>query len=192
MASPAWWCRGGKASSITTSCTPPLTRTSIRRICRPLSPRAEFIRQIKTARFCRAVQTADKPRRIFGGVLFCAAMSGFSRARMSGQARLGRWAQRQSDLFDVLGCGSEQALEGDGEQAPEAGIAVAVELLGVGEGPLDRLLAPLVDALAPGSETVCVGSFARLGPDVADDETGRVAARSTLREQTGGPANPRI
>ena len=63
-------------------------------------------------------------------------------------------------------------------EPPETGIAVAMELLGVGEGALDCFLAALVDALTPWRETVCVGSFPCVGPDVTDDEAGRVAARS--------------
>jgi len=39
----------------------------------------------------------------------------------------------QGDFLDVLGGGGEQALACDGNQSSEAGIAVAVRLLGVGK-----------------------------------------------------------
>src|SRR5580765_1618801 len=41
MASPAWWCLGGKANSIARSCTPISTNRSIRPIWRPRSPRTD-------------------------------------------------------------------------------------------------------------------------------------------------------
>jgi hypothetical protein len=51
-------------------------------------------------------------------------------------------------FFDVCG-GGEQALAGDGKQASEAGIAMAVELLGVGKGTFHPFLAPLVNSVCP-------------------------------------------
>jgi hypothetical protein len=50
--------------------------------------------------------------------------------------RLG--AERQGHLFDVLGCGGKQTLGAYTDQSSEAGIAMAVQLLGVGEGAFDR------------------------------------------------------
>jgi hypothetical protein len=53
--------------------------------------------------------------------------------------------------FRDVPCGEgEQALAGHGEEASKAGVAVAVELLGLGKGTFDGLLATLVDSLAPG------------------------------------------
>src|ERR1700750_1029458 len=101
----------------------------------------------------------------------------------------GPWRPCEGDLLDVLGGGGKQALEGNGRQAPETGITVPVELFGVGKGALDRLLAPLVDTLAPRGETVCVGSFARVGPDMANDEAGGVAARCARRKQWACPCD---
>jgi len=77
--------------------------------------------------------------------------------------------EREGDLLDVLGGGSEQALTRDGDQSAEAGVAVAMELLGVGEGAFDGLLAPAVDAFAPWVQAVSVGALAGIGPDVAGD-----------------------
>src|SRR5690606_17061515 len=51
----------------------------------------------------------------------------------------------------------------------EACVAVAVQLLGVGEGTLDGLLAALVDGLAPWRQAVGVGALAFIGPDVTGD-----------------------
>ena len=88
----------------------------------------------------------------------------------------GLWSESKGDFLDVLSGGGEQALGGDSQQTSEAGVAVAVKLFGVGKGTFDRLLAPLVDALSPGSKTMGVGSFARVGPDMARDQSGGIAA----------------
>jgi len=56
----------------------------------------------------------------------------------------------KSDLFDVVGGGSEEALAGHGKQTSEASLAMAVELLGVGKRSFQGLLAALVDSLAHG------------------------------------------
>ena len=84
--------------------------------------------------------------------------------------------QGESNLLDVLCRGGEQALTGDGKEASEAGIAVAVELLGVGERTFDRLLSALVDSLAPRGEPMSIGPLAGIGPDMAGDQAGSVGA----------------
>jgi len=69
-----------------------------------------------------------------------------------GLRHAGLWCfgPRHCDLLDVLGCGGQQALACDADLTSEAGIAVAVQLLGVGKGAFDRLLSAFVDRLAPG------------------------------------------
>ncbi len=80
---------------------------------------------------------------------------------------MGLRAESEGHFLDVLcGCG-EQALAVDGEVAAETSVAVAVELLGVGEGTFDRLLPALVDTLAPWGEPMSIGTLARVGPDMA-------------------------
>lgn len=61
-------------------------------------------------------------------------------------------------------------------QTSEAGIAVAEELLGVGEGALDGLLAAAVDGFAPCRQTVGVGALTFVLPDMTGDQPGRVRA----------------
>ena len=87
--------------------------------------------------------------------------------RYSGQ--YGPGSQGEIDLLDVLCGGGEQALAGDGEEASKAGVAVAVELLGVGERSFDGLLAALVDTLAPRGEPMIIGTLAGAGPNMAND-----------------------
>ena len=55
----------------------------------------------------------------------------------------GARAEREGDLLDVLGGGGDQALDAHAGQTSEAGVAVAVQLLGVGEGAFDGFLARL-------------------------------------------------
>ena len=85
--------------------------------------------------------------------------------------------QGESNLLDVLCGGGEQALAGDGKKASEAGIAVAVELLGVGEGTFDSFLAALVKALSPWGKPIGIRPLAGIGPNVANDQSGGVAVR---------------
>jgi len=66
-----------------------------------------------------------------------------------------------------LGGGGEQTLGFDGGEAPEPGVSVSVQLLGIGKGPLDRLLSPFVEAFAPVGEAVSIGFVPRILPDVA-------------------------
>ena len=114
----------------------------------------------------RRPQTADKPRRFSAG--FCFEDGGAEGVqRYSGQ--YGPGSQGESDLLDVLCGGGEQALAGDGEEASKAGVAVAVELLGVGERTFDGLLAALVDTLAPRGEPMSIGTLAGAGPNMAND-----------------------
>jgi hypothetical protein len=61
-------------------------------------------------------------------------------AVLQGSGGYGLEGQRESNFLDVLGGGGEQTLAGDGEETAEARVAMAVELLGVGEGALDGLL----------------------------------------------------
>ena len=56
--------------------------------------------------------------------------------------------KHQSDLLDVLCGGGEQALLLDSCQAAHSGVAVSVQLFGVGEASLHRLFSAFVDALA--------------------------------------------
>ena len=94
---------------------------------------------------------------------------------MSGWDQPGRHGEGY--FLDVLGGGGEEALTADGEQPPEAGVAVAVKLFGVGKGAFDGLLTALVDAFAPGRKTVSIDTFSGLGPDMADDQSGGAAVR---------------
>ena len=75
------------------------------------------------------------------GFCFADDLSGFS-------GRHGWRCQGESDFLYVLGGCGEQALAGDGKQAAKARVAMTVQLLGVGEGALNGLLAALVNALA--------------------------------------------
>jgi hypothetical protein len=60
-----------------------------------------------------------------------------------------RLGQERGDLLDVLGGGGHEALACDADQSSELGIAVAMKLLGVGEGPFDSLFSAFVDCLSP-------------------------------------------
>lgn len=71
--------------------------------------------------------------------------------------------ERHCDLLDVLGGCSQQALAGDTGETSEAGIAVAMQLLGIGKGALDRFLAAFVDRLAPSGQAVGIGALAGVG-----------------------------
>jgi hypothetical protein len=108
----------------------------------------------------------------------CREVAGLRRGGSCGSGggcfRLRREAER--DLLDALGGGCEQALDAHAHQTSEAGIAVAVQLLGVGEGALDRLLAAAIDGLAPLGQPVGVGALAGILPDMAGDQPGRVGA----------------
>lgn len=77
--------------------------------------------------------------------------------------------EAKGDLLDVLGGGGKQALAGDTRATSKAGVAMAMQLLGVGEGALDGLLAAPVDGLAPGRQPVGVVALAGVLPDMADD-----------------------
>src|SRR5690606_12842858 len=78
----------------------------------------------------------------------------------------------EGDFLDVLGGGGQEALVGDACQTSEPCIAVSVKLFGVGKGALDRLLAALVDRLAPRRQPMPIGALACVGPDMAGDRTG--------------------
>src|SRR5690606_12613320 len=96
------------------------------------------------------------------------------------------------DLLDVLCGGLQQALAGDADKASKAGVAVAVQLLGVGEGAFHRFLAPLVDRFSPSCEPVGVSAFAGVLPDMAGDGTNGLGVGRAGCEQRAGPADGRI
>ena len=79
------------------------------------------------------------------------------------------WPQAQGDLFDVLSCGCNQALPSDPCAASEAGVAMTMQLLGVGKGAFDGLLAAAIDGFAPCGEAVGVAALAGVLPDMAGD-----------------------
>jgi len=89
----------------------------------------------------------------------------------------GPGSEGESHLFDVLGGGGKQALAGYGHKAPEAGIAMTVELFGIGEGALDGLFPAPVDPFAPGCQPMSFSPLASVCPDMAYDQAGRAAAR---------------
>lgn len=92
------------------------------------------------------------------------------------------FGQEKGDLLDILGGGCQEALTGDVEQVSELGIAMAEELLGIGEGALDGLLAALIDGLAPRGQAVSIAGFAGLLPDMAGDSALGFGVRaSTVR-----------
>ena len=82
--------------------------------------------------------------------------------------------ERHGDLLDVLGGCSQQALACDAGETSKAGIAMPVKLLGIGKRALDRLLAALIDCLAPRGQAMGVGALAGVGPDMAGDGTHRL------------------
>jgi hypothetical protein len=88
----------------------------------------------------------------------------------------GPGSQGESHLFDVLGGGGKQALASDGNKASEAGIAMPVELFGIGEGALDGLFPALVDALTPRRQPMSISPLTGVGPDMAYDQAGSAAA----------------
>ncbi len=59
-------------------------------------------------------------------------------------------SQGKGDFFDVLCGGGEQALAGNGQKASEAGVAMIMELLGIGKGTFDGFLSALVNVLPHG------------------------------------------
>ncbi len=81
----------------------------------------------------------------------------------------GCFRERHRYFLDVLGARGEQALPSNLDQAAEAGIAVPVKLLGIGEGALHRFLAPLVDRLAPRRLSMNIRAFACILPDMPGD-----------------------
>ena len=95
--------------------------------------------------------------------------------RFSG--RDGPGSQGEGHFLDVLGGCGEQALAGNGNEPSEAGIAMTVELFGIGEGAFDGLLSALVDSLAPRGEPMSISPLAGVGPDMANNQSGGVAAR---------------
>lgn len=88
--------------------------------------------------------------------------------------RAGLPGQNQGDLLHVLGGCGQEALAGHADEAAEAGVAVAEQLFGVGEGALHRLLAPLVDR-RPQSVSRWASTLSR-----ASAQTWRVIVRSDL------------
>ena len=58
-------------------------------------------------------------------------------------------AQQQSDFLDVLRHGCQQTLFPDIVQAAHPGIAMSMELLGVGKAAFHGFLAPLINLFAP-------------------------------------------
>src|SRR5690606_37759527 len=116
-------------------------------------------------------QTTDKPRHFWrgllfsgSGVLFCGWLIACS---CLGAGWLWCFCECHGDLLDVLGGGGEQALHLYAPQTSEPGIAMAVQLFGIGKGALHGFLAALVDGLALGGEPMRIGSVARLLPDMA-------------------------
>ena len=76
----------------------------------------------------------DKPRCISAWFVFWGGMSRDRGDPWPPQAGAGAVLARvKADFLDVLGGGGEQALACDGNQSSEAGVAVAVQLLGVGK-----------------------------------------------------------
>lgn len=88
---------------------------------------------------------------------------------VSSPSRSGGFRERYCDLLDVLGSGRQQTLPCEIVEAAQAGIAVAVELLGVGEGALHRLLSSFVDGLAPRCLSMAVGALSGALPDMTGD-----------------------
>jgi len=70
----------------------------------------------------------------------------------------------EGDFLDVLGCGGEQALAGNGGEAPETRVSVTVQLLGVGEGTFHRFFSALVNAFSPIGQAMGVGRFSLSAP----------------------------
>ena len=58
----------------------------------------------------------------------------------SGPCRLRAWGEDEGDFLHILDGGGHQALAAHPDQSAEAGIAMAEELLGVGEGALHGFL----------------------------------------------------
>ena len=65
-------------------------------------------------------------------------------------------AEHQGDLLDVLSDGGEQALLLYFAEASHPGIAVSMQLFGVGEAALNGLFSAFVDALADAIEPVLI------------------------------------
>ena len=65
-----------------------------------------------------------------------------------------RWrrylGKSECDFLDVLSGGGEQALGLNGGKTAEPGVAMAKELLGVGKGALDGLLASFIETRVSG------------------------------------------
>src|SRR5512145_2914693 len=100
--------------------------------------------------------------------------------------------QDHSDFLDVLAGGGEQALLLDAIEAAHAGIAVAVQLLGIGEAAFHRLLAPCIQFLAPVGQTVGVNVVLGVLPDVAGHHLGGVGAGGARCQQRASPALGRV
>jgi hypothetical protein len=80
--------------------------------------------------------------------------------------RLRVWGEDEGDFLHILGCGGHQALATRPDESAEAGIAVAEELLGVGEGALHGFLTARIDQLAPNGQAVGVGAVAGVLPNM--------------------------
>lgn len=60
---------------------------------------------------------------------------------------------------------------------------MAMQLLGIGEGTFDGLLAALVDRFAPGGEAMAIDALAGIGPDMTGDGAHRLAVGCARRQK---------
>ncbi len=106
--------------------------------------------------------------------------------------RFGHFGQRHCNLLDVLGRSGQQTLPSDLDQTSEPGIAVPMQLLGIGKRTLNGFLAPFVNSLAPRREAVGVGALTSVGPDMAGDGTLRLGIGSAGGQKRAVTADRRI
>ncbi len=107
---------------------------------------------------------------------------GKTEAQKSGLGRLfGLAGQDQRHLLHVLTRRREQALRLHFGQAPETGIAMPVQLLGVGKAALNRFLARRIQTLPQVSQPMSVDLFLEALPDVAGNQFLVILALRALR-----------
>src|SRR5271170_828357 len=91
--------------------------------------------------------------------------------------------EQQGDLLEVLRGGGQQALLLHFAEAAHPGVAVSVQLFGIGEAALHGLLSAFVDALADPLQAMGVDALAARLPHMPGDHFGMVGAARAAAAQ---------
>ena len=96
------------------------------------------------------------------------------------EAILKRLAHETGDDFDILGGGAEQALLADTSQTSHLGVAMSMQLFGVGETAFHGFLSPLIDRFPALHQSVHVDPFLAALPHMARHDFDLVCALCAL------------